>query len=162
VDRTEVFQRPGQAERAGKPAFDLCRIEAAPSATRARTVRRSPLIERLARDNSRPIMSVVEATGRPAAGQHGADRSERDGRDDSGVQQGQPDHGGIGTVGADLPLGVGRGHARVGHRDGQRNGSAGRPQPLSGAPSGLVLLVGQFGMLVQVLIKASWPTRKPS
>jgi hypothetical protein len=63
-------------------------------------------------------------------------------------------------------LGTGRGHARAGHRDGQRDGRVGLPLPLGGAPSGLVFLVGRFGMLAQVLIegllagrKRSWPAR---
>jgi hypothetical protein len=64
VDGTEVLQRPGQAERAAKPALGLCRIEAVRCAIRAGKVRQSPLIEQLPRDNSRPIVPVVEATGR--------------------------------------------------------------------------------------------------
>ena len=58
-----VLQRVGQAQRAGRPAFDLVVSKLCRPPTRPATVSRSSLIERLARDDSRPIVSVVAPAG---------------------------------------------------------------------------------------------------
>ena len=58
-----VLQRAGQAQRAGRPAFDLVVSKLCRPPIRAGMVRRSALIERLARDDSRPIVSVVAPAG---------------------------------------------------------------------------------------------------
>src|SRR5271154_5777350 len=63
MDDSEVRQRVGQARRAGRPAFDLVASKVRRPVVRPGTVRRSSLIERLARDDSRPIVSVVAPPG---------------------------------------------------------------------------------------------------
>ena len=59
----KVLQRAGQAQRAGRPAFDLVVSKLCRPPTRPGTVPRPSLIERLARDDSRPIVSVVAPAG---------------------------------------------------------------------------------------------------
>jgi LuxR family maltose regulon positive regulatory protein len=60
---SEVLQRAGNAQRAGGPAFDLVVSKLRCPPTRHGTVRRSLLIERLARDDCGPIVSVVAPAG---------------------------------------------------------------------------------------------------
>jgi LuxR family transcriptional regulator, maltose regulon positive regulatory protein len=60
VDDTDSLQ---QAQRAGGPAFDLVLSKLRRPLVRPGTVRRPSLIERLARDDSRPIVSVVAPAG---------------------------------------------------------------------------------------------------
>jgi LuxR family maltose regulon positive regulatory protein len=56
-------ERVGRPHRAGRPAFDLVASKVRRPVVRPGTVRRSSLIERLARDDSRPIVSVVAPSG---------------------------------------------------------------------------------------------------
>src|SRR5271167_1725535 len=63
MDDSEVRERVGQAHRAGRPAFDLVASKLRRPRTRPGSVRRSSLIERLARGDSRPIVSVVAPAG---------------------------------------------------------------------------------------------------
>jgi LuxR family maltose regulon positive regulatory protein len=60
VDDTQLLQ---QAQRANGPAFDLVVSKLRRPPTRPGTVPRSSLIERLAHDDSRPIVSVVAPAG---------------------------------------------------------------------------------------------------
>ncbi len=62
MDASGVSQRTGQAQDAGGLAFDLVASKLRPPA-RPGTVRRSALIEKLAREDSRPIVSVVAPAG---------------------------------------------------------------------------------------------------
>jgi LuxR family maltose regulon positive regulatory protein len=63
IDDSKVLQRAGPAQRAGGPAFDLVVSKLRRPPIRPGTVRRSSLIERLARDDSRPVVSVVAPAG---------------------------------------------------------------------------------------------------
>jgi LuxR family maltose regulon positive regulatory protein len=63
VDDSKGRQQAGPAQRAGRPAFDLVVSKLRRPPTRPGTVRRSSLIDRLARDDSRPIISVVAPAG---------------------------------------------------------------------------------------------------
>jgi AAA domain len=63
MDDTQLLQRAGLAQRAGRPAFDLLVSKLRRPPTRPGTVPRSSLIERLARDDSRPVVSVVAPAG---------------------------------------------------------------------------------------------------
>jgi LuxR family transcriptional regulator, maltose regulon positive regulatory protein len=63
VDDSQVLQRASQAQRAGGPAFDLVVSKLRRPLVRPGTVRRPALIERLARDDSRAIVSVVAPAG---------------------------------------------------------------------------------------------------
>ena len=57
-------RRPsGPARRVGRPAFDLVASKLRRPPLRPGTVRRSPLIERLARGHPRPIVSVTAPAG---------------------------------------------------------------------------------------------------
>ena len=56
-------ERPGLAQRAGGPAFDLLRSKLRRPQPRPGTVRRSSLIERLANDGQGRIVSVVAPAG---------------------------------------------------------------------------------------------------
>ena len=58
-----VQQRVGPAQRAGRPAFNLVVSKLRRAPTRAGTVPRSSLIDRLTREDSRPIVSVVAPAG---------------------------------------------------------------------------------------------------
>jgi LuxR family maltose regulon positive regulatory protein len=60
VDDTQLLQ---QAQRPGRPAFDLVLSKLRRPPTRPGTVRRPSLIERLASDDSGPIVSVVAPAG---------------------------------------------------------------------------------------------------
>ena len=60
---TKVFQPAARAQRTGRPAFDLVVSKLRRPPSRPGTVRRSSLIERLARDDSGPIVSVVAPAG---------------------------------------------------------------------------------------------------
>jgi hypothetical protein len=60
---TNVRERPVQSHRDSDPAFDLNVSKLRRPAVRPGTVRRSALIDRLARDDSRPIVSVVAPAG---------------------------------------------------------------------------------------------------
>ncbi len=60
---TEVLQPAGRAQRAGRPAFDLVVSKLRCPPTRPGTVRRPSLIERLARDDCGPVVSVVAPAG---------------------------------------------------------------------------------------------------
>jgi LuxR family transcriptional regulator, maltose regulon positive regulatory protein len=59
----DVGQRAGQVYRGGGLAPDLVQSKLRRPVTRPGTLRRSPLIEKLARDNSRPIVSVAAPAG---------------------------------------------------------------------------------------------------
>jgi LuxR family transcriptional regulator, maltose regulon positive regulatory protein len=63
MDDTQLLQRAGLAQRAGRPAFDLVVSKLRRPPTRPGTVPRPSLIERLARDDSHPIVSVVAPAG---------------------------------------------------------------------------------------------------
>jgi LuxR family maltose regulon positive regulatory protein len=60
---SDVRQRDNQSQRAGGSAFDLVASKLRPPLTRPGTVRRSSLIQRLARGGSRPIVSVAAPAG---------------------------------------------------------------------------------------------------
>ena len=60
---TEVLQPAGRAQRAGRPAFDLVVSKLRRPPIRPGTVRRPSLIERLARDDCGPVVSVVAPAG---------------------------------------------------------------------------------------------------
>ena len=60
---TEVLQPAARAQRAGRPAFDLVVSKLRRPPTRPGTVRRPSLIERLARDDCGPVVSVVAPAG---------------------------------------------------------------------------------------------------
>jgi LuxR family transcriptional regulator, maltose regulon positive regulatory protein len=59
----DVRQRAGQVYRGSGLAPDLVQSKLRRPVTRPGTLRRSPLIEKLARDNSRPIVSVTAPAG---------------------------------------------------------------------------------------------------
>ena len=59
----DVRERAGRSHRAGGPVFDLVASKLRRPVVRPGTVRRSPLIERLARSEPRPIVSVVAPPG---------------------------------------------------------------------------------------------------
>jgi LuxR family transcriptional regulator, maltose regulon positive regulatory protein len=63
MDDSKVRDRTGRPQGAGGPAFDLVAAKLLRPPVRAETVRRSPLIERLAGGGSRPIVSVVAPAG---------------------------------------------------------------------------------------------------
>jgi LuxR family transcriptional regulator, maltose regulon positive regulatory protein len=63
MDASGVRQRNGQAQDAGGLTFDLVASKLRRPAARPGTVRRSALIEKLAREDSRPIVSVVAPAG---------------------------------------------------------------------------------------------------
>src|SRR5690349_22456013 len=63
TDDSKVLHRVGPAERARGPAFDLVVSKLRGPPIRPGTVRRLSLIERLARDDSRPVVSVVAPAG---------------------------------------------------------------------------------------------------
>ena len=58
-----MLQPAGQAQRAGRPAFDLVASKLRRPPIRPGTVRRPSLIERLARDDCGPVVSVVAPAG---------------------------------------------------------------------------------------------------
>jgi LuxR family transcriptional regulator, maltose regulon positive regulatory protein len=62
-DDSDVLQRTRRARRAGGPAFDLVVSKLRRPVVRPGTVRRSSLIERLACDDARPVVSVVAPAG---------------------------------------------------------------------------------------------------
>jgi LuxR family transcriptional regulator, maltose regulon positive regulatory protein len=59
----DVRERAGRSPQAAGPVFDLVASKLRRPAVRPGTVPRSPLIERLARDDPRPIVSVVAPPG---------------------------------------------------------------------------------------------------
>jgi LuxR family transcriptional regulator, maltose regulon positive regulatory protein len=63
MDDSQVRHRVASARRAGRPAFDLVASKLQRPRTRPGTVHRSSLVERLARDDSCPIVSVVAPAG---------------------------------------------------------------------------------------------------
>jgi LuxR family transcriptional regulator, maltose regulon positive regulatory protein len=63
MDHSKVLQRAVPAQRAGRPVLDLVVSKLRSPPSRPGTVRRSSLIERLARDDSGPIVSVVAPAG---------------------------------------------------------------------------------------------------
>jgi LuxR family transcriptional regulator, maltose regulon positive regulatory protein len=63
MDDNEVRQRAGRIYHAGGPTFDLVASKLRRPVLRPRTVRRSSLIERLARADPCPIVSVVAPAG---------------------------------------------------------------------------------------------------
>ena len=63
MGESDVRQRAGRAQRAGGSAFDLVASKLRRPLIRPGTVRRSSLIERLARGDPRPIVSVVAPAG---------------------------------------------------------------------------------------------------
>ena len=60
---SDVRQRAGRSQGASRLAFDLVAAKLLCPLVRPETIRRSSLIERLARDDSRPIVSVVAPAG---------------------------------------------------------------------------------------------------
>ena len=60
---SNVREWPVPVQRRAGPGFDLVRSKLRPPPARSGTIRRSSLIERLARDDSRPIVSVVAPPG---------------------------------------------------------------------------------------------------
>src|SRR5215469_12795116 len=58
-----VRELAGRSPRAGGPVFDLVRSKLRPPPVRCGTVPRSSLIERLRRDDSRPVVSLVTPAG---------------------------------------------------------------------------------------------------
>ena len=60
---SDVRQRDGRSQRAGGPAFDLVASKLRRPLIRPGTVRRPSLVERLARGDPRPIVSVVAPAG---------------------------------------------------------------------------------------------------
>ena len=60
---SDVRQRAGRSQSAGRPAFDLVAAKLRRPVIRPGTVRRSSLIERLRRGEARPIVSVVGPAG---------------------------------------------------------------------------------------------------
>jgi LuxR family transcriptional regulator, maltose regulon positive regulatory protein len=63
MDVGDARQRDSRAERAGRPTFDLVTSKLRHPVLRPGTVRRSSLIARLAREDPRPIVSVVAPAG---------------------------------------------------------------------------------------------------
>jgi len=63
MNRGGVDERSGQPRDDGSPEFDLLESKLRPPQARTGTVRRSSLISRLARDDSRQIVSVVAPAG---------------------------------------------------------------------------------------------------
>jgi LuxR family maltose regulon positive regulatory protein len=63
MGESDARQRDGRSHRAGGPVFDLFASKLLRPLLRPGTVRRSPLIERLARGDPRPIVSVVAPPG---------------------------------------------------------------------------------------------------
>jgi LuxR family transcriptional regulator, maltose regulon positive regulatory protein len=63
VGENDVRQQAGRSPHASRPAFDLVASKLHRPLMRPGTVRRSPLIERLARGAARPIVSVVAPPG---------------------------------------------------------------------------------------------------
>jgi LuxR family transcriptional regulator, maltose regulon positive regulatory protein len=62
-DHSKVLERAARMDRAAGPAFDLVASKLRPPQIRSGTVRRSPLIERLAAEDRCPIVSVVAPAG---------------------------------------------------------------------------------------------------
>ena len=60
---SSVRERPIPAQRTAEPELDLVASKLRPPPGRPGTIRRSSLIEQLARDDSRPIVSVVAPSG---------------------------------------------------------------------------------------------------
>ena len=60
---SNVRKRPISAQHAAGPEFDLIASKLRPPGVRAGTIRRPSLIERLAQDDSRPVVSVVAPSG---------------------------------------------------------------------------------------------------
>jgi LuxR family maltose regulon positive regulatory protein len=63
VDDSKLLERATRPQRAGAPAFDFVVSKLRNPPTRAGTVPRSSLIDRLEREDSRPIVSVVAPAG---------------------------------------------------------------------------------------------------
>jgi LuxR family maltose regulon positive regulatory protein len=63
MSESDVRQRDGRSQRAGGSAFDLVATKLRRPLIRPGTVRRASLIDRLARGDSRPIVSVVAPPG---------------------------------------------------------------------------------------------------
>src|SRR5499427_10381688 len=63
MGESRIRELAGRPPRAGGPVYDLVRSKLHPPPVRSGTVRRSSLIERLGRDASRPIVSVVTPAG---------------------------------------------------------------------------------------------------
>jgi LuxR family transcriptional regulator, maltose regulon positive regulatory protein len=63
MEDSDGRQRPGQAHRAAGPRFDLMASKLRRPAARPGAVRRSSLVDWLAREDSRPIVSVVAPPG---------------------------------------------------------------------------------------------------
>jgi LuxR family maltose regulon positive regulatory protein len=62
-DDSKVLERAARMDRAARPAFELVASKLRPPQIRSGTVRRSPLIERLAAADRCPIVSVVAPAG---------------------------------------------------------------------------------------------------
>jgi hypothetical protein len=60
---SDVRQPRGQPEHAGSPGFDVVASKLRRPPVRSRTVQRSSLIEKLTREETRPVISVVAPAG---------------------------------------------------------------------------------------------------
>src|SRR5215472_7217288 len=60
---SDVRQQTGRPPDAGRPTFDLVAAKLMGPLVRPGTIRRRSLIERLTRDDARPIVSVVAPAG---------------------------------------------------------------------------------------------------
>ena len=60
---SDIRARPGQARHLSKPLFNLVTAKLHPPLMRPGTVIRSALVDRLRRDDSRPVVSVVAPAG---------------------------------------------------------------------------------------------------
>ncbi len=63
IDDSDVRERPGRVYREGGTTSDLVASKLLRPLARPGSILRSPLVERLARENSRPIVSVVAPAG---------------------------------------------------------------------------------------------------
>jgi LuxR family transcriptional regulator, maltose regulon positive regulatory protein len=63
MEDSDVRQRPGRAHRVAGPGFDLMASKLRCPAARPGAIRRSSLVDRLAREDTRPIVSVAAPPG---------------------------------------------------------------------------------------------------
>ena len=63
MESSVLGQAPGRAQRTARTGFDLMTSKLRPPVVRPGTVLRWPLIDRLVRDDLRPVVSVVAPSG---------------------------------------------------------------------------------------------------
>jgi len=68
MDDSDTLQRAGWERRSAGPVFDIAATKLHSPRPRPGTVHRPSLIDWLARDDSRPIVSVVAPPGYPVQG----------------------------------------------------------------------------------------------